>query len=449
MEQFLIKSPYWLKVILINAYGFLLATRRFSGSFNRWFTQYTNNLKKSPGDIKSEQFDLLKNNLIYCYEKIPYYKRTFDEAGFNPRKMTSFNDITILPFLTKDVIRKEFDNLYNKDIPAQRYSLQTTSGSTGEKLNFFLPKELSYKKNAAFMYRFYGMWGVKPKDRRVTIGGRIFTQKPPYWVYNRFEDQLLLSAHHLKIQTVASYIEKINSFGPIFIQGHPSAILLMAKHILAQDSKVTPFLKVIFTTGETLLEEDQITIEKAFKCPVAQQYGSREDCFSAQRAPNENGYLVNYEHGFIELIGDGDVKEVVVTSLQNDVMPFVRYKMNDYVRAIDNTHSKQFNLPILFDEVIGRVDDTIFLKNGDAVLPVSVRMTIKPFLKEGTNYQLIQWSNTNFKLSLLDPEKKIDTNALNTVLRNLLGNDIEISVGYTESLISKGGKIRNIIREKD
>lgn len=448
MTQFLIKSPYWLKVLIINVYGFILATRRFSGSFHIWFAKYKDNLQKSPEEIESEQFELLKNNLIYCYEKIPYYKKTFDVAGFDPYGMKSSDEIKKLPFLTKDIIRKEFDNLYNKNTPANKYALHTTSGSTGEKLKFFLPKELSYKKNTALMYRFYGMWGVKPKDRRVTVGGRIFTQKTPYWIYNRFEDQLLLSAHHLNKQTAASYIEKINSFSPVFIQGHPSAILLMAKFILAHSYEINSFLKVIFTTGETLPEEDQKLIEKAFNCPVAQQYGSTEDCFSAQQVPNEKGYLINYEHGFIELIGDDDIKEVVVTSLQNDVMPFVRYKMNDYVRVINSSYSKQFNLPILFDEVIGRVDDTLILKNGDTVLPVTIRMNIKPLLVEGTNYQLVQLDNDKFKLNLMDPDKKLDTNALTTTLRRLLGKDIQINVCFTDSLISGGGKIRNVIREK-
>lgn len=448
MDKILINAPYLVKYILINTYGYFLSKKRFSGNFKRWFATYRENLKKAPDEVRLEQFELLKNNLVYCYERIPYYKRLFDEVGFSPYLIQSVKDIQRIPFLTKDIIRKEFDNLYNKNIPAKNYKLHSTSGSTGEKLKFLLPNELLYKKNTAFLYRFYWMWGIKPKDRRVTIGGRVFTRKPPFWVYNRFENQLLLSSHHLDNHTVSSYINKIESFKPVFIQGHPSAILVMAKHILESHYELKIKIKVIFTTGETLIEDDQRLIEQAFNCSVAQQYGSGENCFSSQQAPDEKGYLVNYEHGFIELIGDGPLKEVVVTSLQNDVMPFVRYRMNDYVNVTDEGYSSRYGLPILFDEVIGRTDDIIMLKNGSSVLPVTIRMNIKPLLSKGTNYQLVQTSMGKFNLNLLDPHKELNPDDFLLVLEKLLGEDIEISVSYPDSLISLGGKIRNIIRDK-
>src|SRR5690606_40108750 len=132
---------------------------------------------------------------------------------------------------TKEIIRQEFDNLYNKDIAKNKYIAHSTSGSTGEKLKFFLPKELYFKINTALLYRSYFMWGINPKDKRVTIGGRVFTNKPPYWIYNRFERQLLMSAHHLNVDSVELYLKKIVNFRPVFIQGHPSAILVLANHI--------------------------------------------------------------------------------------------------------------------------------------------------------------------------------------------------------------------------
>ena len=78
-----------------------------------------------------------------------------------------------------------------------KYCLHSTSGSTGEKLNFYLPYELMNKKNTALIYRFYSMAGVKPLEKRVTIGGKLFTNRPPYWSYNWFENQLIISSHHI------------------------------------------------------------------------------------------------------------------------------------------------------------------------------------------------------------------------------------------------------------
>lgn len=445
MDKMLLNSPHWIKVVLINIYGYVLARRRFSGSFRKWYNEYKNNLKKPPEKIREEQLGLLKKNLIYAFENIPYYKRVFNEVGLDPYLIKSVEEIQKIPFLTKEIIRNEFDNLYNKRIKTTTYKKHQTSGSTGEKLKFLVPNELFYKKNTAFLYRFYAMWGIKPKDKRVTLGGRVFTITAPYWVFNRFENQLLMSAHHLSFQTVESYISRIEKFNPVFMQGHPSAMLLMAKYLLENNKIAKLNLKAIFTTGETLVNEDQSLIEKAFQCSVAQQYGSGENCFSAQHAPNNQGYLINYEHGFIELVGDEELKEVVVTSFQNEVMPFIRYKMNDYVSEVKPNFSKEFNLPILFDKIVGRIDDVVKLKNGDSVLPVTIRMNLKPLLAFGTNYQLIQIDYDRFLLKLIDEQRVLKINQICTILKKLFGDDIKIDIHFGETLISKGGKVRNVI----
>jgi phenylacetate-CoA ligase len=339
----------------------------------------------------------------------------------------------------------EFANLYSKKVSKFTYKTHHTSGSSGEKLSFLLPNDLVYKKNTAFLYRFYSMWGVNPKDKRVTLGGRIFTNRAPYWITNWFENQLLMSTHHLNFQTVDSYISRIIRFNPIFMQGHPSAILFMAKYILSIKKHVPFNLRVIFSTGETLLMEDQEIIETAFQCKVAQQYGSGENCFSAQQAPNNNAFLINYEHGLIELIGENDLREVVVTSFQNNVMPFIRYKMNDFVKIVEPSFSELYGLPILFNQIVGRTDDVIQLRNGTIIFPVSIRMKIKPFLLAGTNYQLVQISYLQFILNLVDVNRSLLIDQIIKNLNSVLGFDVNIDICFVDTLITKGGKIRNII----
>jgi len=447
IQTLIYNSPYWIRQIAINAYGYLLSRKRFSGSFKTYLTEYQNNLTKSPNQIEHEQFLLLKNNLIYCFEHIVYYKRIFKENNFDPYKMESPEELKKLPYLTKDIIKKELENLYNKNIPKANYTEHYTSGSTGEKLRFLVPKELMVKKNTALTYRFYGMTGIKPKDKRVTIGGRKFTNKKPFHAFNYFENQLLLSAHHLSNENISEYLKKINSYKPVFIQGHPSAILIIAKYILAKNAKLAMPLKAIFTTGETLIKDDKLTIEKAFETKVYQQYGSGENCFSAQEAPGEDGYLLNYEHGYVEMIGNEQYKEVYVTSFLNDVMPFVRYKIGDFVLPTEKTYSKEFGLPIIFKEVIGRIDDVLMDLDGNNILPVTIRMNMKPFLTDNTNYQLIQKTQNLFYLNLLDINKSININQVKQMLREILGKDIQINVFYLSSLTTLGGKIRNVINE--
>jgi len=447
LEKIISNSPYVIRLLVVNLYGFLLSRRRFSKNFYRYLNLLNSNLNKTKEEVKKEQFKLVKENLVFCYEKIPYYKELFDKVLFQPKNMISLKEIELIPYLTKDKIRENFDQLSNPSISKFYYQTHSTSGSTGEKLKFKIPKSLLYEINSAFIYRFYGMYGIKPKDKRVTIGGRRFTNRAPYWVVNYFENQLLVSSHHLQDENLLPILRRIEKFKPKFFQGHPNSILRLAKYINQNPLVLKINLKAIFTTGETLIETDRKIIEKIFNTKIYQQYGSGESCFSAQETEDQKNYLLNYEHGFVELIGDEPYKEVVVTSLKNNVMPFVRYKLGDLVIPVKKkeTNSK-FSLPHLCSEVLGRTDDIIEDFEGNEVLPVELRMILKPFLTEGTNYQLIQIGAGRYNLNLVDSKKTISVRKMITSLNNILGDNIEIEVSYKHSITSAGGKIRNIIK---
>ncbi|MCF8256976.1 MAG: hypothetical protein K9J06_05460 [Flavobacteriales bacterium] len=447
LESIVASAPAFARDAFINVYGYWLRRQRFSAKYNEFFEQVMRNLIKTPDEIRQEQLTLLKGNLIHANDKIPYYREMFRTIGFYPSDLTSLSQLSALPVLTKDVIRENFDLLYDKSASERTYRLHTTSGSTGQKLNFLLPTELLYAKNTAFTYRFYAMAGVMPMDRRVTIGGRRFTHKPPYWTYNRAENQLLMSAHHLSQRTIDGYLAQISRFSPVFIQGHPSAIYYMADHLLRLGLKAPKGLKAIFTTGETLTEENRLIIQEAFLAPVYQQYGSGESCFSAQETPDRAGYALNYEHGLVELEGTGDFRDVIVTSFQNPVMPFIRYRLCDLVRPVVHSAKTSIPLPILFDQVIGRIDDCIYSSTGDMILPVTVRMGIKPMLKEFTNYQLVQTGPKEFELKLQDPELQLDEPAMVAELYRILGSDIRIEVLRMDSIMSSGGKVRNVVND--
>lgn len=444
-EELILKSPYILREMFINLYGYYLSRKRFNKRFYKLLDELMLNLHKTPDQIKTEQFELLKNSLILAYENVPYYTEIFDKVSFNPFEFNNEKELEKLPLLDKATIRKNFNKLQNPNFSTNKLKLNTTSGSTGEKLKFYQPKELTYTINAAFMYRFYVLHGVMPKDKRVTIGGRRFTNKPPYWSYNRFENQLLLSSHHLNHTTGKDYINKINEFKPVFIQGHPNSILYLANLINNDYARLTVPIKAIFTTGETLIEENRAKIEIAFRTGVFQQYGSGESCFSAQETSEQEGYMLNYEHGFVEMIGDGKYKEIIATSFQNEAMPFIRYRIGDLVHPISIEKQRKYPLPYLFDEVLGRIDDILMSENEEQILPVAIRMLIKPYLFDNTNYQLIQKSINDFDLKLVDLEKSIVVKDIVQRLKLVLGNNAKFQILYVESLISDGGKIRNII----
>ena len=81
--------------------------------------------------LESLQLGRMKEQIVYCYEHIPFYRRSFDEAGFNPYTVNSLDDIRKAPFTTKQDMR----DAYPYDLLAvpldQVNEIHMSSGTTG------------------------------------------------------------------------------------------------------------------------------------------------------------------------------------------------------------------------------------------------------------------------------------------------------------------------------
>jgi phenylacetate-CoA ligase len=446
LQELVLNSPRFIRDVFINAYGYKLSKERFNSSFWKYYDQIINNLNLEREEIENLYFSNLKNSLIYA-KKSKFYSNLFKENDFSPEEMSSFSDIESIPLLDKQTIKENFNDIVI-DVKDVKPILHSSSGTTGPKFQFYISNELIKTKKAAFMYRQYSLLGIKPFDRRITIGGRLFTNRKPYWSYNKFENQLLLSAHHIQPETIDSYISKIIQFNPIFIQGHPSAILMLGEYILKHELLLNCRIKAIFTTGETLNVKDKVIIQNAFNTRVFQQYGSGESVISAIEKPDDTGYFSDIEMGYIETV---DVNkdsnyEIIGTSFLNPVFPFIRYRMNDYAEPALNSKTND-SYPKVFDNVLGRVDDYIINESGRIILPVSIRMVLKPYINPGEAYQLIQQAPIQFKLRLQGCFEKERIEKISNVLKKELGYGIELLFSQSDSIVTAGGKIRNIINE--
>ena len=84
-------------------------------------------------------FNKLKQTLIYAYENVPYYRRTFDKVKFDPYKFRNVEEMQAIPFLDKNIAVSEGENLYSRENIACYES--RTSGSTGTAFRILLDKD--------------------------------------------------------------------------------------------------------------------------------------------------------------------------------------------------------------------------------------------------------------------------------------------------------------------
>lgn len=443
-------SPHVLRTMLVSLYGWQLATQRFRAPFAACRDWLEQTQWWAAEEIEAFQTARLRRIVAAARENVPYYRALEGMDSIDPARCSE-SDLGVLPLLTRDTLRRQATALVSGAAARRRPVRERSSGTTGQRLEFLLPRLLAHSLNYALLYRFYGWAGIRVGDRRVTLGGRVVSARPPYWLYNPAENQLLLGVAHLNEDTVDDYIERMRSFAPVFVAAHPGPTAFIAER-LRQRHETLP-VRAVFTTGETLDPTQREDIERAFGCEVFESYGSNESVVAAFECEEHRGFHEAAELGITELLPHSpELRAVVGTSLWNDVMPFIRYSTYDLVEP---AHSPRCacgrGLPVRFRRVVGRDDDILRTPDGRTVIPVAVRTLVKPHLLPFETYQVQQLDRRSYRVLLagaggrqpaLTPGRE---RSLQTALREVLGHEARLSIVGVESIQAASLKARTVV----
>ena len=430
-----------LRSALVNAYGHRLAWSRFREPYDACRDWLERTQWWEPGALEALQRERLAGILATARNDVPHYRG----IDTDPAALAE------LPLLTKDALREHAGALVTTAPSRRRAVRERSSGTTGQRIEFALPRLLAHSLNYALLYRFYGWAGVRRGDRRVTLGGRLLAGGPPYWVHNRAENQLLLSAAHLDERTADDFVDRIAGFAPVFVAGHPSAVAFLAARM--RDACRAVPVRAVFTTGETLDPAQREDIERAFRCEVFESYGMTESVVAAYECEEHRGFHEAAELGVIELLPHSlGLQMVVGTSLWNDVMPFIRYQTDDLVEPVTSPRCPcGRGLPLRFRRVIGRTDDVLRAPDGRTLIPVALRMLVKPHLLPFERYQVQQLDRRSYRVVLtgagghppeLSPARE---RALRTALQEVLGDDARLRIEGVAAIESGSLKARTVV----
>ena len=446
---------------LVTSYVAYKNTSLRKGGF---YKQYVNLFRKSwtytPAENQKLQKQLLQNLLTECFHYSSYYKKIFSESEISERDLQNTDPFLLLkkmPFLEKETLKTKLDDLENTNPKRKRDFVNYTSGTTGAPTKVYYDKE-SLQIGFALWRRFHDIAGLPEKFRSIRLSGRIFltpdVSKPPYWIYNMVDKQLLMSTYHLSESRLGDYVKKINIYKPHLIDGYPSAVYVLAKYILANNIRLDFAPVAIATTAETLYHYQRIAIEKAFGCQVYNQYASSEggsfitECKAGR-------YHLNTDSGvfeFINLQGEpakpGEYAELVITSFRNLKTPLIRYQSKDMVQlANENTTCTCGCTMPYIHEIIGREDDILFTKDRGYVGRMD---TAYKGLEGIEKSQIIQRSP-----ELIDIYQVVDKTYTPQMeekflanLRERLGTVVVINFYAVDSIpLSKNGKFKAVLRQ--
>lgn len=407
----------------------------------------------SPERMEKLRIDRLRAFLSNVGEHVPYYRNVFLAHQFNPATVKNLADLAQLPFLTKEVIRANTDQL--KSEISQNLSRFNTGGSSGEPLIFFLGNE-RVSHDVAAKWRATRWWGVDIGDPEIVVWGspiELGTQDKVRQIRDSLLRTKLLPAFEMTEAKLDSFVDEIRSMRPKMLFGYPSALAHIAQHAESRGLRMNDLgIRVAFVTSEKLYDHQREHISRVFGCRVANGYGGRDAGFIAHACP-AGGMHITAEDIIVEIVDNagnllphGQAGEIVTTHLATNDFPFIRYRTGDVGILDDKPCSCGRGLPLL-KEIQGRTTDFIVAQNGTVMHGLALVYILRD-LPGVSKFKIIQESMLLTRI-LLETDTQFDETAIPHIVagfKQRLGEAVQIEIERVTDIPKEpSGKYRYVV----
>lgn len=431
-------------------------------TFARFYYKKRQQLKNTPlstgGEVSNYQFGQLKKILDYAYKDVPYYTRLFNEVKFHPDDFRSLEDIKKIPYIDKNIIRQNQQDLISKSFPEKYLKYEHTGGTTGLPLDFVLDKRTSSPYETAYLENIWRTVGYRRYDRCIVlrqdhVPGIIEGKK--YWKINRMTNWLTMSAFHLNEDTFEVFYKKIIDFKPRFIIAFPSNAYLLAKFIKERDYQPLSSLRGIICSSENMYDWQRKFMEETYRVRVFSYYGHSEKCALAAECNNSTDYRFHPQYGFVELINenndwcsaDGEKGEIVVTGFNNYASPLIRYRTDD-IGIYTTRRCGVTPHWLTIKKIEGRIQDFVVDADGTPKTAIHIDRPFWNIRDKIYAYQYIQDIPGKLKL-LIHPIDKLDNQQIESI-RKLFADayfKTELDVEQVEYIPrTKTGKFKYLVQ---
>ncbi len=351
--------------------------------------------KIGQASLKKLQLAALKKTVNKA-QKSPYYEKLFKDNKLNAKIVKSVSDIQKFPFTTKDDLREHWPYGFVAVPKEKLVRMHSSSGTTGRAtVVFHTLRDIAVWTNllARCMY----MAGMRQSDvfqNMMTYG--LFTGGLGFHYGAEKIGALIIPAgagnSKRQIQLMRDFETTVVHVIPSYAL-HLSTVFTELKVDPRRDTKV----KIAFLGAEPHTEKMRKKIEEIYGYKAFNSYGLSEmnGPGVAFECPEQNGMHIWEDSFLVEIVNpktlqpvaDGEEGELVLTSLQREGMPLIRYRTKDLTRIIPGrcpcgrTHRR-------IERIKGRTDDMLILK-GVNIYPMQVEKKLMEIEGVGTNFLII------------------------------------------------------------
>lgn len=413
----------------------------------------------SRDELQALQLERLQKTLHHAYENVPMYKRKFDEAGVHPSDCKTLEDLNKFPFTTKQDLRDNYPfNMFA--VPMEQIvRLHASSGTTGK------PTVVGYTQKdidtwADVVARSLRAGGMSNKDKiHISYGYGLFTggMGAHYGAERLGAAVIPMSGGQTEKQGLL-----IQDFQPDAIMVTPSYCLNIIDELEKQmgGDASTCSLRVGVFGAEPWTNGMRKEIEQRLGIEALDIYGLSEvmgpgvamECLESKDGPTiweDHFYPEVIDANSGEVLADGELGELLFTSLTKEGMPVIRYRTRDLTRLLPGTARTMRRM----DKITGRSDDMLIIR-GVNVFPTQIEEQILQFSQLTPHYQLEvsrhgHMDSLRVKVELRTDHINADLHSLEHHIKHrikaMIGISIQIDIMAEGQLPRSAGKAQRVL----
>jgi phenylacetate-CoA ligase len=403
-----------------------------------------------PPERKRVQEKMLRQTLLHAYETIPFYHTKFRGAGIKPSDIRNIEDLTLIPATNKSEIQATpLKEMVARNAAIKECVQNRSSGSTGVPL-LTLEDRNAVDHAAAAWLRFYLEIGVRLWDKQAIIKDpRHFPKKTSLTQKLGIMETKYVSVFDDAEQQLA-FLEKHK---PQVLSGHPADLASLANACEHNQSDFRP--RMVLSFGELLDEVFRQAVVSAFGSKPFDYYGCSELNLMAWECREHDGYHINSDTLLLEFVDDGDTVtpgergEIVGTTLVNNAMPLIRYRVGDIGVPIEKQCLCGVTLPMM-KLLQGRAEDFLVATDGRAISPSAFDYPSRFLgnLERIRQFRVIQEARDRLIIQLAVREK-LDNQTFERArkeIQKLLGSDMQVEFQVVDKIDKDpSGKLRSVI----
>ncbi len=417
-------------------------------------------IKKNKLIDDKELYKLQKNKLLemlsYAHNNTNYYKKLFNENNIDATNIDSFKKI---PILTKNIIRKNKNDLLSKEYSVKSLRKIYTGGTTGNPLDFYADKK-AISIDISYHWFFYSLIGYKKGDVTINTGGFVIPNrlqiKNIYWQKNPAGSvwgKYFFSVLYLDNSNVKFYLNKILLIKPAILRGTPFFYDVLARYILDNDIILDFKIKGIVLTSEMCSMTQKENIEKAFVAKVYFEYGHSELSVFSYTEDDTYIYKSSPMYGYVEVLKDngadadvGEVGNIIVTGFCNHGMPFIRYETGDTAEVLFKNGGI-----VHFKNINGRKQDYIVSKKNQKISIIALLGQHFNAFEHIFQWQLIQDKPGIIKVNIIKTKEFTQEDEIDILNKfsNILNIDVDLNYVDKIPLTMRGKHLFLIQNLKD